>query len=371
MRLRCWPLVVALVLSLTVSCSSGEASPQPTKPSVDYHALQDAVENKITTGSVSLDNVRAVLVSVDGQTRLSHYRHGFTATDTTHVQSVTKSVMSTLIGIAIGDGIIGGLDQTLAELLPQHTKSMPSEVRSVTLRQLMTMSAGFDPNPPEESVRRIFAENRDLVAYLLKRCHSGDVDSEFVYSNVGSHLVAAVLAAALQRADGRSPRSVLDYARQKLFDPLGINTRPAFTKPELDDSEEFGQAQFGWLTDPQGISIGAFGLRLTAPDLLKIGELYLGNGVWRGRQIVPADWVRQVTTPSKLEPQYGLMWWLFTWNGHKVYAARGAEGHLIVVVPDQKAVITISSANRQEYPMDDEALFPLVNELIIPTLDGS
>ena len=65
-----------------------------------------------------------------------------------------------------------------------------------------------------------------------------------------------------------------------------------------------------------------------------------------------------------------VFWWLYTWNGHRVYAARGYEGHLIVAVPDQKSVTAIAAANRQEYPMDDEALFPLMNEVIIPTLDG-
>jgi hypothetical protein len=79
----------------------------------------------------------------------------------------------------------------------------------------------------------------------------------------------------------------------------------------------------------------------------------------------------RVTTPTELQPEYGLMWWLYPWNGHRVYAARGSEGHLIVVLPDQKSVTAIASANRQEYPIDDEALFPLVNEVIIPTLDGA
>jgi hypothetical protein len=64
-------------------------------------------------------------------------------------------------------------------------------------------------------------------------------------------------------------------------------------------------------------------------------------------------------------------WWLYTWHGHRVYAARGSEGHLIVVVPDQKSVTAITSANRQEYPMDEDALFPLMNDVIIPSLDGS
>ena len=122
---------------------------------------------------------------------------------------------------------------------------------------------------------------------------------------------------------------------------------------------DFLEAGFGWGTDPKGIPVGAFGLRLTAPDLAKLGELYRNDGAWQGRQIFGADWVEQVTTPSGRQPQYGLMWWLYTWSGHQVYAARGSGGQLIVVVPDQQAVIAIASSNNPEYAMGEEALFPL------------
>jgi CubicO group peptidase (beta-lactamase class C family) len=338
---------------------------------VDYGALQQAIEDEITSRSASLDSIRAVLVSVDGRTRISHYRHGTTAEDTTHVWSVTKSVVATLIGIAIDDGLVSGLDGTLGELLPQHRGAMSPAVAKVTLRELMTMSAGFFRDPPEEVTQRLFASGGDLVEYLLRECHSADLQGQFLYSNVSSHLVSAVLAAGLQRADGDDPRSVLDYAREKLFDPLDINTRPAFTKPISDDTEEFRRARFGWSTDPRGISMGPFGIRLSPPDLVKLGELHLADGVWQGRRILPADWVRQAMTPSEAEPQYGLLWWLFRWNGHPVYAARGSEGHLVVVVPDQKSVTAISSANGPEFAMPDDALFPLLNELIIPTIDGT
>ena len=87
----------------------------------------------------------------------------------------------------------------------------------------------------------------------------------------------------------RPPRTVLDYAREKLFDPLGISTRKAFSEPLPDVfAPEFSKAGFGWGTDPEGIQIGGFGLRLRAPDMLKIGELYRQGGVWNDQQIVPA-----------------------------------------------------------------------------------
>ena len=97
-------VLVVLTLAMLASCSSGQTptpTPTPSRAPIDYPALEAAIEDKISSGSVALDSVRAVLVSVDGETRIPHYRHGLTATDTTHIWSVTKSVVSTLVGIAI------------------------------------------------------------------------------------------------------------------------------------------------------------------------------------------------------------------------------------------------------------------------------
>jgi CubicO group peptidase (beta-lactamase class C family) len=367
-------LLVALALAVLMSCSSGRTpapSPTPPQASIDYVELQAAIEDEITTGSLVLDNIRAVLVSVAGETRVSHYRHGFTARDTVHIWSVTKSVTSTLVGIAHSEGILPSLDQTLGHLLAQHRSSMSRSVAAVTLRQLLTMSGGFPgTDPPYSTVRRIFESEDDLVAFILKQGQETPTGTQFVYSNASSHLVAAVLATALRRTDGDHPRSVLEYARARLFEPLGIDTDPAWVEPLLDHrAADFVEAGFGWGTDPKGIPLGALGLRLTAPDLVKLGELYLNDGAWQGRQIFGVDWVEQVTTPSALQPNYGFMWWLDTsWNGHQLYAARGSEGQTIVVIPDQRAVIAIMSANNSEYALSEDALVPMINDVIIPRL---
>ena len=123
-----WLLVTIIMLVAAVGCSPSPAPPplttsEPTpasKPPTDYVALEAEIEKAITTGPATLDNVRAVLVSVDGETKIAHYRHGFTDGDHGHVFSVTKSVVSILIGIAIGDGLIASIDQPLAELMPEH-----------------------------------------------------------------------------------------------------------------------------------------------------------------------------------------------------------------------------------------------------------
>jgi CubicO group peptidase (beta-lactamase class C family) len=306
-----WLLATIIMLVGAVGCSPSSAPPpvttsEPTpasKPPIDYVALEAEIEKVITTGPATLDNVRAVLVSVDGETKIAHYRHGFTDGDHGHVFSVTKSVISILIGVAIGDGLIASIDQPLAELLPEHRQGMSGDTAKVTLRQLMTMSGGFDDYLPDASQWEEAAEpGGDYVDLLLARPQYPP-GTAFWYSDPSAHLVAAVLAAALERADGGRPRTILDYAREMLFDPLGISTRRAFSRPVPDlFAPEFVKAGFGWGTDPNGIQLGMVGLRLTAPDMVKIGELYRRDGVWNGQQIVLADWIQESTSPSTLNP---------------------------------------------------------------------
>jgi CubicO group peptidase (beta-lactamase class C family) len=199
-------------------------------------------------------------------------------------------VISILTGIAIGDGLIASIDQPLAELLPDHRQAMSDDTANVTLRQLMTMSGGFDDYLPAASQWEKSAEPGGNYVELLLERPQYPPGTAFWYSNPSAHLVAAVLAAALERADGDRPRTILDYAREKLFGPLGISTRPAFSRPLPNlFAPEFAKAGFGWGTDPNGIQLGPAGLRLTAPDMIKIGELYRRDGVWNGHQMVPAD----------------------------------------------------------------------------------
>ena len=248
-----WLLVAIFILVAVPGCSSSPSpTPVPSKPPTDYVALEAEIEKAITTGQATLDNVRAVLVSVDGETKIAHYRHGFTGDDHGHVWSVTKSVISILIGIAIADGLIVSVDQPLAELLPDHRRAMSGETAKVTLRQLMTMSGGFDDYMPAGSQWEESAEpGGDYVELLLARPQYPP-GTAFWYSDPSAHLVAAVLAAALERADGDRPRTILDYAREKLFDPLGISTRPAFSQPLPDlFAPDFAQCRLRLGNRPQ------------------------------------------------------------------------------------------------------------------------
>jgi CubicO group peptidase (beta-lactamase class C family) len=377
-----WLLIMIVMLVTAVGCSpaatpsSPASRPAPaSQPRIDYVALEAEIEKAITTGPVTLDKVRAVLVNVDGQTKIAHYRHGFTEEDHGHVFSVTKSVLSSLIGIAVADGLIADIDQPLRELLPKHREAMSGDTAKVTLRHLMTMSGGFNNEFPLGGFvwEKYAGPGHSFVNVLLERRQEFEPGKVFHYSDVSAHLVAAVLAAALERADGDRPRTVLDYAREKLFDPLGISTRPTFSQalPDLF-ATEFVTAGFGWGTDPNGIQLGGFGLRLTAPDMMKIGELYRRDGVWNGQQIVPSAWIQQCTSPATYktkiggpsDDEYGLLWWIIGKPKQAGYYAVGFGGQLTVVLPKSRAVIVYLSDVQPDSQIDGKDLKPLDNVLI-------
>ena len=140
------------------------------------------------------------------------------ASDTSNLFSVTKSVVGTLIGIALSDGSLGSIDQPLGELLPAYAADMEPEEAAITLRQLLTMTAGL----PEELGRDLpeWMLTDDWVRSILAEPLEQSPGEGFAYSNASSHLLSAVLTEA-------TGMSVLDYARARLFDPLGITSRPA------------------------------------------------------------------------------------------------------------------------------------------------
>jgi CubicO group peptidase (beta-lactamase class C family) len=162
---------------------------------------------------------------------------------------------------------------------------------------------------------------------------------------------------------------VLDHATEKLFKPLGIDPRNAYTsRLRPDDPTPFENAGFGWATDAQGINIGGGNLRLRPADMLKFGQHYLDHGKWHGKQLIPEKWVAASVAPSPAFSQYGLMWWMeATPTGDSAYAAMGFGGQLIVVVPKHRPVVAVASQPTKDYATDSEDVFALVSDVILTT----
>jgi CubicO group peptidase (beta-lactamase class C family) len=256
-------------------------------------------------------------------------------------------------------------------MLPQRAAEMDSTVSAITLRQLLTMTAGLPPDLANGDVPASLS-GADWVGNILRTGTDAPPGRSFAYSSAGSHLLSAILT----RATGMS---ALDYARPRLFDPLGIETRNA-VQPRVKDRAPipaYDRASFGWLRDPTGIQLGFATLKMAPRDLAKLGQLYLDGGRWNGRQVVPKDWVKasttgQVTTQgdsAALAESYGYQWWVTQEKGHAAYAAFGFGGQVVEVVPDLRLVVVMAT-EAAEPNMRWEHVRGLVADAIVPAVGG-
>src|SRR5210317_1834236 len=185
------------------------------------------------------------------------------------VHSVTKSVTSALIGIALDKGYLNSVDQKLIEFFPEYiTDESDPRKKEISLKHLLTMSAGFRWNDRGPSMRNWYYSS-DWVKFAVQLPQENNPGDIFNYNSSTSHLLSVILSKSTKT-------STLDFAKQNLFEPLGI------------------QSAY-WHQDPQGYYIGGFGLGLSARDLAKFGFLYLNNGYWNGQSIVSASWVKEST----------------------------------------------------------------------------
>ncbi len=377
------PRLIRAMISLAAACclmAACTAAPvfDPTADSTtipagsDYAAMQETIEDRIASGSLNLSTIDAVLISVGGETKVAHYRNGMKPEDALHVWSVTKSVTSALIGIAIDEKIISGLDATLPELLPRYRKYLSAEEKSITLRQLMSMTAGFPPDDPApfENIHRVFELRTDPIPMILTDGLAQPPGQAFSYSSRSAHLVTAVLREALVRADGNHPRTVLEYAREKLFDPLQIDSSGAKEQRVLLTDAGYDRlTRFDWGTDAAGLNSGCCLLRLRPADMIKFGELYLGGGSWHGKQILPSGWVEQTMAPNELNSQYGLMWWRdIDPHGHPTWIAQGFAGQLTAVVPEHQLVVAIGSVPTKDLELAGTDMWLWISDAVGPAL---
>jgi CubicO group peptidase (beta-lactamase class C family) len=275
------------------------------------------------------------------------------------LRSVTKSVVSALVGIAHGAGKIESLDRPIADFFPELGELVTPERRRVSVRHALMMAAGLEWNetlpytdPRNDEVGLI--RSPDPIRFVLSRPVVTEPGALWNYNGGLTHLLGAIV----QRSTGQPLR---EYARAVLFEPLGIS--------DLD-----------WDGDLGGMPSAASGLRLRPRDLAKLGSLYMHGGRWHGRQIIPAQWVsesvrRHIALPAAVSAfgthGYGYQWW------HACYrtAAGTFETHFAVgngqqrvyVLPQLDLVVTIL-AGRYNDPSANLMPIRLLLEQIIPAV---
>jgi CubicO group peptidase (beta-lactamase class C family) len=257
--------------------------------------------------------------------------------------SCTKSMVATLIGIAIDKGYIEGVDQPLLSFFPERTvANVDARKEALTLGDLLTMSAGFRCGDDEDwRVLEQMIESGDPLQYMLDRPMLFQPGTHFEYCNGVSHLLSAIL----ENATGMST-SVFAY--EYLFRPLGITN-------------------LTWGVDYHGITLGYTDMYMPHHDMAKIGLLYLNQGRWDGEQIISAEWAAESTREqifaNRDSDGYGYQWWVDA-NGY--YFAAGLGGQFIFVVPQYNMVVVFTSLL-----FDDDFLIPekLLNRYIIPAAE--
>jgi CubicO group peptidase (beta-lactamase class C family) len=281
-------------------------------------------------------HVFSTLIVRNGYLVYEYYRDENEQDQVRTLQSVTKSFISALIGIALEEGHLENLDQSVAELLPRYTpEALDPRVGEITLKQLLSMTSGFRcprDTCAQNPIERTFAQQMSYAP-----------GESFNYDSASTHLLSAVITEV-------TGMNTLDFARTHLFQPLGIS-------------------EVRWYDDNHGYNLGGYGLYLRSRDMAKFGFLYLNNGYWDGDQIIPADYIRQSVQQQtgggfpEDEP-YGYLWWVTSTRDYPSYFAGGYGGQYIYIFPGLDLVVVITSRSDRPHRENRE----LIEELIVPSV---
>ena len=312
------------------SAETGEEEPSSTETAASNDWQTDAPENHNMDPAV-LDDLHAVLPSSsvysmvtvkDGVIIDEYYREGYDEQSLYRLNSASKSFTSALIGIAIEQGYIGGVDDLLSDYLPQVLEQEDTRKRQITLEHLLTHTSGLEWYEWGSGYSNWveFQTAPNWVDYILGRNLVYDPGTQFAYSTGNTHLLSGGAGSGNRYGPRRNTPASISLSR-------------------------WASKNWQWDTDPQGITDGGNGLHLSTRDAARFGQLFLQNGQWNGQQLVPADWVEVSTTAKNGGAgdgtgSYGYQWWTRTYHsggydtytppygrvGYTVYYALGHGG---------------------------------------------
>lgn len=334
-----------LLSALLLGCGTADEPPQEaTTWSVEDpadHGLDPAALDAVRAWAFEPQrHTQGVVIVRHGVIVAEWYAEGRDAESPATSWSVAKSVTSALIGIALDEGHLEGVDQPMHTWFPDWAAT---EHAAITLHDVLIMGSGlawvedYDPSDIAASdiIQMILVEE-DQLAYAASRPVAEPPGSVFNYSSGDTMLLGGVLAAATGEPVGQ-------YARTRLFEPLGMEP-------------------VDWWQDASGNTATYCCIDTPSRDFARFGELFLRDGAWRGTRVVPADWVQTATTPASFS-HYGYQWWLdLTPSGRPLYSALGHDGQYIHVI-DALDMVVVRNGVYDKYPGEpvaDPSLWALV-----------
>jgi len=365
-------LPVSLALAILLSSLAGSAQTQPvsdgwTKMDPAEGGLSEA---KLRAMSVAIRSdefkkIGSVLVARHGKLLYEDYVEGGISTlrDT---RSATKSITDVLVGMAIGEKYLSGVDARILELLPEHAAKIENpdpRKDKMTVEDFLTMSSPLECDDWNDASRgneeRMYLVE-DWTQFILDlpirgRTHLGEQPESPPFGRYFSYCTGGVftLSEVLEKVTGlRTDR----YAQRKLFGPLGI-------------------ADVQWVFSPRNIPMTGGGLRLSSRDLLKIADLYRQRGQWQGRRIVDESWVRTSVAPhARIDDQteYGYLWWLKSFpsagKNYPAFFMSGNGGNKVVVFPGLDLSVVITSTNYNTHGMHEQSE-RLLTGYVLPSVE--
>src|SRR6056297_3582868 len=265
---------------------------------------------------------------------------------THNIMSASKSILSILVGIAIEEGYLEGVDQQIGEFFPDYFASNPDSAKmAITIGNLLTMRSGLASTSRGSYGRWVISDN--WIEYKLDQPLTGRPGIDRNYSTGNTHLLSVILT----RATGMSTRT---FANRYLFNPMDI---------------QLG----GWDRDPQGYYLGGNNMALRPRDMVKVGKLMMAMGEFEGKQLVSPGWIVESVTPvTGRRPgviNYGYLWFRRESAGLDMVYAYGNGGQYILIIPEIESVITVTSrlgaSGTRSYRRE---LFRLFDSTIVPGL---
>jgi CubicO group peptidase (beta-lactamase class C family) len=288
----------------------------------------------------SLPQIRSILVVRHGHMVFERYYQNCTPYNFHLICSDTKSFTGALTGIALHKGYIKSINQKIVEFFPEYvTAQSDSQIGEVTIENLLTMTSGFRWNEFDPGYG-----SPDWIKYSFQLPFLSQPGEYFNYNTLALQILPGII-------NRKSHMNHSQFADRYLFGPLGVYRHI-------------------WPTDPQGNNIGGADLMLRSRDMAKFGYLYLKEGFWRGKQIIPASWVKESTRRhsnggAPHGEEYGYLFWITKVKGHSAYFAGGFGGQFIYVVPDLDLVVVITS-NIDRHHEENRSIIP---DYIIPAIE--
>lgn len=244
--------------------------------------------------------------------------------------SLSKTFLSTAVGFAVHEGLFS-LDDLVADHFPEFRDELPEASRRIRVRDALAMASGHESEMVEVALR---TDPVEPVRGFLLHAPEHEPGSWFAYNQPANYAVATIL----QRAAGTD---LVGYLRQRLFEPLGIGP-------------------VSWQQYPPGRSLGFSGLHATTETIAKLGALHLADGVWQGQQLMPEGWAaevrqRRVSTEREENPDWAQGYGFQVWMARHGYRGDGAYGQFCMMLPEQDAVVVVTSATEDMQAIVDAA----------------